>query len=49
MVERQTSLIHPLPEKAEELRVIAETEEVAGSNPAPPPSIFARKGQEVSQ
>ncbi len=46
MVERLNILIHPLPEKDEELGLSPSTRDVAGSNPAPPPSFLsARAGR----
>lgn len=42
-------LVHTLPEKAEELGLSHFKPDVAGSIPAPPPFIFARKGREMKR
>ncbi len=42
-------LVHNLSEKAEELGLSHFKTDVAGSIPAPPPFIFARKGREMKR
>jgi hypothetical protein len=42
-------LVHTLPVKADELGLSPFQPEVAGSNPALPPFIFARKGWEMKR